>query len=563
MSMLLLMEDSFLPYDLFRANEQGIWLDPSDFSTLFQDSAGTTPVTAVGQPVGLALDKRLGLVLGAELVTNGGFDANTGWTQGAGWSISGGRAVRVPAGGGSTISQSATIKPGVTYKVEFDYYGLTSTGLYASFRGGAIAVGPVISVSGATGRYSGFIRATSGNNTLDITSPDASTTGSFDNFTIKEIAGNHAYQTTLAARPTLEARVNLFTKSEQFNDAAWTKALVTVTPNAAVAPDGTTTAAKIIATASSGGHYVTQSGVGRCIRIHAKAAELSWLLVYSGVSGSNVYVNLSTGEYVTAPDVVSVFTTDKGDGWWQVDITWATPSTAPRIYGTTGNGTIIWTGDGVSGIYIWGADLRLTSDSAYPYQKVNTSTDYVDVGAPRYLQFDGTDDSMATPSIDFTGTDKVTVWAGVRKLSDAALGIICELTADAPTLDGFYVAGPGFTASATYRIAVGTPSAQILSSATFAAPVSNVLAVSYDKAQSTAATVMALRTNGTLNAYSVEVEDNPSGNFANATLYIGRRNNASLPFNGRIYQLIVRGAASNAGQIAAGEAWCNGKTRAY
>ena len=36
---------------------EGAWYDPSDLSTLFQDSAGTTPVTASGQPVGKMLDK--------------------------------------------------------------------------------------------------------------------------------------------------------------------------------------------------------------------------------------------------------------------------------------------------------------------------------------------------------------------------------------------------------------------------------------------------------------------------------------------------------------------------
>lgn len=34
-----------------------LWLDPSDLDTLFQDAAGTTPVTAPGQSVGLVLDK--------------------------------------------------------------------------------------------------------------------------------------------------------------------------------------------------------------------------------------------------------------------------------------------------------------------------------------------------------------------------------------------------------------------------------------------------------------------------------------------------------------------------
>ena len=45
------------PLSLFASGEQGVWYDPSDFSTMFQDSAGTTPVTAVGQPVGKILDK--------------------------------------------------------------------------------------------------------------------------------------------------------------------------------------------------------------------------------------------------------------------------------------------------------------------------------------------------------------------------------------------------------------------------------------------------------------------------------------------------------------------------
>lgn len=42
---------------LFSGSEQGAWYDPSDMSTLFQDNAGTTPVTAVEQPVGRMLDK--------------------------------------------------------------------------------------------------------------------------------------------------------------------------------------------------------------------------------------------------------------------------------------------------------------------------------------------------------------------------------------------------------------------------------------------------------------------------------------------------------------------------
>lgn len=49
--------ESAIRRELFGVSEQGMWYDPADFSTLFQDAAGTTPVTAPGQPVGLMLDK--------------------------------------------------------------------------------------------------------------------------------------------------------------------------------------------------------------------------------------------------------------------------------------------------------------------------------------------------------------------------------------------------------------------------------------------------------------------------------------------------------------------------
>ena len=48
---------SWNPSELFKNGEQGAWYDPSDLSTLFQDAAGTTPVTTDGDPVALMLDK--------------------------------------------------------------------------------------------------------------------------------------------------------------------------------------------------------------------------------------------------------------------------------------------------------------------------------------------------------------------------------------------------------------------------------------------------------------------------------------------------------------------------
>lgn len=49
-------EISWTPEKLFLNGESGAWYDPSDLGTLFKDAAGTDPVTADGDPVGLMLD---------------------------------------------------------------------------------------------------------------------------------------------------------------------------------------------------------------------------------------------------------------------------------------------------------------------------------------------------------------------------------------------------------------------------------------------------------------------------------------------------------------------------
>ena len=173
-----------------------------------------------------------------------------------------------------------------------------------------------------------------------------------------------------------------------------------------------------------------------------------------------------------------------------------------------------------------------------------------------YLSFDGTDDGMETPSINFTGTDKMTVWAGVRKLSDATAAAFVELSASANTNNGSFVLFTPLSGgnivmrhrgSSAFIDATGTP---------YAAPVTAVVSAS-----------SVLGTG----AVAVNVNKTPftttgvtgGGNFGTYPLYIGRRGGTTLPFNGRLYQLIVRGAASSDGQIAATEAYVNAKTRAY
>ena len=176
-----------------------------------------------------------------------------------------------------------------------------------------------------------------------------------------------------------------------------------------------------------------------------------------------------------------------------------------------------------------------------------------------YLAFDGTDDGMATPSIDFTGTDKMTVWAGVRKESDAAFGVVCELSPNsASSYRSFTLFAPFNNGLADYGWrSKGTAASTIASAAAFASPHKAVLTGIGDISGDSA----ILRVNGAQVASAST--DQGTGNYDKYVLYIGRRGGTSSPLNGRIYQLIVRGAASSTAQIASTETYVNSKTGAY
>jgi hypothetical protein len=194
------------------------------------------------------------------------------------------------------------------------------------------------------------------------------------------------------------------------------------------------------------------------------------------------------------------------------------------------------------------------------YQRVGnvavTPSDYDASAGFYYLKFDGVDDGMVTNSIDFTATDKMTVFAGVRKLSDATAGVITELSADRNTNNGSFtlsaVTSPGsylFVSKGTYdanAYAVGGSS-----------PRTNILTSIGD----ISGDIAALRINAVQAAISTA--DQGTGNYGNYQLYIGRRGGTTLPFNGLLYSLIVRGAQTSTTQIAQTERWVNKKTGAY
>ena len=169
---------------------------------------------------------------------------------------------------------------------------------------------------------------------------------------------------------------NLFLQTQRFQVGAWTKDASTAVPNAATAPDGTPTANKITATATTVFHSirqsVTQTVATYTYSMYAKAAEYSKLILADATAGTwSATFNLATGATITTGGtaVLSSSIQATGNGWYRCAVTFtgAAASVAHAAVGYPDTGATLnnfgasYTGDGLSGVYLWGAQLELGS----------------------------------------------------------------------------------------------------------------------------------------------------------------------------------------------------------
>jgi hypothetical protein len=191
------------------------------------------------------------------------------------------------------------------------------------------------------------------------------------------------------------------------------------------------------------------------------------------------------------------------------------------------------------------------------YQRVAAATDYDTAGFLPYLAA-STDDGMQTADIT-PGTDKVQVFAGVRKLSDAAQGVLIEFGASISGNDGTFLLAAPDGATATYGFdSKGT--AQVDAVATsLAAPITNVVTGLGDIAGDSC----IIRVNGT--QADADTGDQGTGNYLTGKLNLFARNGAaSLWADIRFYGAVVRfGPNLSDSEIAATEAYINARTGAY
>jgi hypothetical protein len=321
-------------------------------------------------------------VLGTELISSTLINSNYDTFNEA--SSSGFHAIYSTSGTqrAATLDEISFVS-GKTYQVNIDVSVVSGSVPFLRARE-AIATSPTI-FSGQLVDGSNVVTFTS-TNTLTGVLEFSSTTASeyrVSNVSVKEVITSNVpridYKGGGCGKLLLEPqRTNLVTYSEQMDNAAWNKTNATVTANATTSPDGTTNADKLVETVASGEHAIARVGgmasAGTySLSVYAKASERTRIAIGNSSAGHYAIFDLSLGTIVQASQGTvtnGAISLIGANGFYRVSCTITVASAASAVLNLVSTGTTIsYTGNGTSGIFVWGAQLEA---GAYPTSYIPT-----------------------------------------------------------------------------------------------------------------------------------------------------------------------------------------------
>jgi hypothetical protein len=206
---------------------------------------------------------------------------------------------------------------------------------------------------------------------------------------------------------------NLFTYSQQFDNAAYTKAASSVSADAATAADGTTTADKLIENSATSNHYLRRSFVTSATDhvysyfVNSAGRTQTNISVFSS-STRSVYFDSDAGTFSGPVGSLTYGAIPFANDIWQIWIrsTLGAVTSYFDIYLASSNATS-YAGDGSSGAYIWQADCVAASAISSP---ILTTSGTASRNADS-MTIDCTHADLAIPDGDtlrFTATDGTT-----------------------------------------------------------------------------------------------------------------------------------------------------------
>lgn len=224
-----------------------------------------------------------------------------------------------------------------------------------------------------------------------------------------------------------EQRTNLLLQSSNFENASWLKLRLAVTADAAISPDGTMTADKVIPDTQSNEHFIYQNAPSgsHAVTLFAKAAGYNF--VRFNDTGANIAIfDLSAGIFTFQGGVVAgtARAVALPNGWYKISFVRSFANGQVRFFPSPdGNGG--FTGDGTSGVLFWGAQLEAGS---FPTSYIPTTT--ASVTRAR-------DDAVVSQVSPWYRADEGTLYLEGAHFSGASANSGIDLRSDAPNKFSF------------------------------------------------------------------------------------------------------------------------------
>ena len=239
---------------------------------------------------------------------------------------------------------------------------------------------------------------------------------------------------------------NEFLQSNTFsNVGVWITATLTNTSGVGTAPDGTATASLLTPTAVSTTHNVTQTIANTgavSISFWAKANGYNYISVLNMAQNLGATFNLSTATATTSGAATATITAGPG-GWYYCTVSIATGFTASPYFFPGPNSTPFspYTGDGVSGVYIWHAQLSPDpiAKTYVPTTSVAvTQDDWTAVRGNLWLNSSGTQTVTTTVGRSyevaiFSGSGSITLTGGCTGTVALLSPVVCPATTTSVT----------------------------------------------------------------------------------------------------------------------------------